>query len=315
MPVDIECRRLLLAARPSETKQLRNLFAQPQLEGWDLLEAESFERARFLLLHNACEVLLVDEGLYQAAGSDLSWLARYRSLPVIFLTAMEPDAIARAYEKEIAMCLPRQATLDHPPLLAAALNRAAAVGEVHKSLRRSAEREQKSRRQIDRLVNLLWRNVPMDADRQWFTHRHILERLQEEIARSSRHGTVFTLALGEVEPGEADADDSDELMEWTTAAVSQAKRRCDVAGQYGMRGFMLLLVQTTQPGGVICCKRLQARLKDAAHESHGPRRIIRASFGLSSFTSELATSEIMLSQAESHLQAAKSGIQGGVVAA
>src|SRR5439155_14718596 len=64
MPVDVERRRVLMAARQSEAAELHDLFAQTALKTWDVLEADSFERARFLLQYNPCDVLLVDESLY-----------------------------------------------------------------------------------------------------------------------------------------------------------------------------------------------------------------------------------------------------------
>ncbi len=245
MSSEVENRRALLAARPSEMQALRSVFGLASLEGWELAEADSLQRARFLLLHDTCDVLVIDESLCPSADPiALAWLGPRRDVPAIFLTAMEPDTVARALNAGASMCLPRQATLDNPHLLAAALNRAVQIGEVHHHLRRSADRLHQCRRQVDRLVHLVWRNVPMDPDRQWLSHRHVLERMQEEVSRCGRHGQTFTLAVGEVDQEQAGVQGPEELAEWTTMEVARTKRRCDVAGHYGLRGFMLLMVQT-----------------------------------------------------------------------
>jgi GGDEF domain-containing protein len=311
MAVEIERRRVLVAARPSEAAELHGLFADAALEGWDLLDADGVARARFLLQHNPCDVLIVDEGLYHTAGPvGLAWLVQDRDTPVICLTGMEAETVAQAYQQGVHLCVPRRLALEHPPLLAAALRRAAGAADAQRSARRTKEGLYQCRRQVDRLVNLLWRTVPGEAQRQWLPQRHILERLQEEVSRSGRHGNVFTVALGELQEADGAADGR-ELPEWTTDALVRAKRRCDVAGHYGLNGFLLLMVHTPKEGAVTCCRRLQKYLANTAPT--GPRGPIRASFGLSSFAANNATSQSILSRAEKHLEVARGGAAGGVV--
>jgi GGDEF domain-containing protein len=311
MSVLDERRRVLLAARPTETAGLRALFEQPPLDRWEMLDADSVERARFLMQHDPCDILLVDEGLYHTAGPEgLAWLARQREAPTLFLTGMEADTLADAYEQGVSLCLPRRASLTHPRLLAAALARTAQIGESSRVQRRLRDGLTQCRRRVDRLVHLLWRTVPMDPGQQWLSQRHILERLQEEVARSSRHGTVFTVAVGDVQAEAATTGPEDQAVEWATSTLARAKRRCDVAGHYGLRGFLLLMVQTPGSGGVAGCRRLQHYLRDAARQAGGPARV---SFGLSSFSEDNATSQGLLSRAEKHLEAARAGQDSGVV--
>jgi GGDEF domain-containing protein len=317
VPVDAERRRVLLAARPTEAVELQSLFAHAALESWEPLQTDTFENARFLLQHNPCDILLVDESLYQFVGQPgLAWLAQQREAPTVFLTGMEPVGLAQAYEHGVSLCLPRRLTLDNPALLAAALNRVAQIREMQRCQGRAKESLHQCRRHVDRLVNLLWRSVPMDPQCHWFSQRHILERLQEEVSRSKRFGSVFTVALGEVrvpteERSEADAN---ELVEWVSKTIAGAKRRCDVAGHYGLQGFLLLMVQTPGSGGAAGCRRLQKQLQESVQPPHGPRGPIRACFGLSSFDRETTTSQSLLSRAEKHLEAARAGCGAGVVA-
>jgi hypothetical protein len=314
MPMDLERRRIMLAARPSEAGTLRGQFAQAPLDKWDVVDADSFERARFLLQHDPCDVLVVDEGLYHDAGAlGLAWLAGQREVPIIFMTGMEPDVVAQAYAHGVNLCLPRQLAMQHAPVLSAAVERMAQMSEGQRCHRRTKENLHLCRRQVDRLVNLLWRTVPMDPQRQWFTQRHILERLQEEVSRSGRHGSVFTVVLGEVQAAEPSHEPA-ELADWTTETLAQAKRRCDVAGHYGLQGFMLLMVQTPKSGAMAGCKRLQQYISQMAPPPRGPRGPFNASFGVSSFSADNATTESLLSRAEKHLEAAKAGTAGGVVA-
>jgi DNA-binding response OmpR family regulator len=317
VPVELKPRRALVAARPTEAAQLGALFTDEALQSWEPLEADSLERARVLLHHNPYDILIVDESLYHHSGpSGLAWLAQQREVPTVLLAGMDPDAVTLAYEQGVSLCLPRNMTLENPSVLAAALRRALQIRERERSDRRTKEGLIQCRRHVERLVSLLWRTLPADPQHQWFTHRHILQRLQEEVSRSGRHGTVFTVALAEVQmpAGEAPEEQADIWHEWMTETLALAKRRCDVAGHYGANGFMLLMVNTPKPGGVAGCKRLQQYLRDVPQPTPGPHGPIRTCFGLSTFAEDMATSQSLLSRAEKHLEAAKAGAGEGVVA-
>jgi diguanylate cyclase (GGDEF)-like protein len=317
MPLNFKPRRVLIAAVLTEATQLRAPFTDEALVSWELLEADTIERARVVLQHKPYDILLVDETLYQQSEpSDLAWLAEQREVPTMLLTGMDPVAVTRAFEQGVSLCLPRRLTLDNPPVLAAALSRTLQIRDRERSDRRTREGLIQCRRHVDRLVSLLWRTLPAEPQRLWFTQRHILQRLQEEVQRSGRHGTVFTVALAEVQipPGETTEEQADTWHEWITETIALAKRRCDVAGHYGANGFMLLMVNTAKPGGVAGCKRLQQYLRDVPQPMAGPHGPIRTCFGLATFAEETATSQSLLSSAEKHLEAAKAGAGEGVVA-
>jgi diguanylate cyclase (GGDEF)-like protein len=314
MSTDRERRRVLVAARPAEEEALRPLFSADALAGWEPVGADSFHRARFTLQHTACDVLLIDEGLYCAEGPEgLAWLARQQDVPTVFLGGSEAEVCAQAYERGAAICLPRRTTLDHPPLLAAALRRAAGGAEQARGQRRTREALAQCRRQVDRLVGLLWRTVPMDTQTQWCSQRHILERLQEEVARSGRHGHPLTVAVGEVQAPAEDRAHPD-AGRWVAQRLGRIKRRCDVAGQYGPHGFLLLMVHTPGRGGAACCRRLQRALEEPAAPNVGPRGPVRACFGLASHGAQAATPQALLRTAEERLEAARSGTGDRVVA-
>jgi diguanylate cyclase (GGDEF)-like protein len=313
MPAELERRRVLVAARAMDEEALRPLFASAALAGWEPVEADSFHRARFTLQHTGCDVLLIDEGLYTAEGPEgLAWVSRQREAPVLLLAGAGAEVCARAYEHG-ALCLPRRAALDHPPLLAAALKRAAQEGDLARTHRRTRESLSQCRRQVDRLVGLLWRSVPIDTQTQWCSQRHVLERLQEEVARSGRHGSPLTVAVGEVHtPGEEQA--AADSGQWVAQRLNRVKRRCDVAGQYGLQGFLLLMVHTPSDGAVTCCRRLQRALEEPGLPPAGPRGPVRACFGLASYGDQAATPQALLRTAEEHLEAAKTRAPERIVA-
>ena len=316
MSAEVMRRRVLLAAGPSSAKSIHELFSRTPLEAWEPIQAGSFLQARFILQHTACEVALVHEDLYQReGGQSLAWFSREPQVPVVFLTSNRAETMTQAYAQGVTLCLPRDLSLSQPELLAAALERAVRVGESTRAKERMQEQLNMTRRHVDRLVNLIWRTLPMEPNTSWYSQRHTLERLQEEISRTGRHGGPMTLALAEVQ--EEQATERPEVLpleEWTAKLVGKAKRRCDVAGSYGMQGFLLLMVHTPKNGGIVCCRRLQEFLEQTATAEKGPRGPIRAFFGLATASGENASAQNLLRRAEENLEAAKSGKDQGVVA-
>ena len=306
MHAEMERRRALLAVSVPEEPALRALFDREALSGWETTLSDSFEKARFVLQHGPCDVILVDESLVAQQGeAGLTWLAQQGEVPTVFLAGVSGGLWAQAYEQGVSACVPRQLSFEHPALLAAAMHRTSQSSQQLRGQRQSQEALQQCRRQVDRLVDMLWRTVPLEPPGAWFTQPSIMERLQEEVARSDRHGTPLTVALGEMQV--ADAEAAAQLSDWTPQRITRTKRRCDVAGQYGLRGFLLLMVHTPQEGALVCCRRLQQALEENQPPLPGSSGPVRACFGVASFSGKNNTLQGLLSGAEQQLEAAKKG--------
>jgi PleD family two-component response regulator len=302
MGAQADRRRALLLAAAAEAGALEGLLGLGGPPGWEAVVVDSFEQAHFRQQLDPCDAVLLDGSRFRSAEdrSGLSWLAAGRTGPVLLLADAGPEAVRHALEGGADLWLPRAAAAAHPPLLTAGLER----------LARQAERRRDdgplgdSRRQVDRLVGLLWQTLPADGQAPWFTQRYMLERLHEEVHRSARHGGPLAVVLGEVT---SPRDEAVELLAaWAATRVARAKRRCDVAGQYGPAGFMLLLPQTTQHGAAGCCRRLRALLGPDGGAAGAPR----PRFGLAAFAPG-ATAASLLCRAEEELERARSD---GVVA-
>jgi hypothetical protein len=307
--------RLLLAADAKEGVDLRLLFVSGALEGWEVLEAATFEQAHFILQYTECDVVLVDESLYLREKAEaLRWLIQDAGARVVLLADLSPQALTLAFQQGPSQWLPRQLALDHPQLLAAALTQAARIGEFGLGKRKTVAALRECQRQQDLLVNLLWRTMPRDVQGGWLTPRYLLERLEEETARSQRHGLPLTVAVGEVQlPASTESSAGvPELSDWMARQICRVKRRSDVGGPYGPHGFLLLLVQTPPAGGDVCCRRLRNFLEQGEHRPHGLRGPLRAYFGLASFSVASATPKSLLCVAEEHLQQARE-VAGGEV--
>jgi hypothetical protein len=294
-------RRVLIAVNKTHEGEMKSLFEREALAAWQPLFADSFSRARFTLQHNPCEALIVHEDLMEAEGSQgLAWLAWKKNYPTLFV-GQSAAHFQRAYELGVQNCLLYPMTLAHPPLLATVLEESRKGLESSLALSRTKEHLTQTRRHLDRLVTMMWRAAPHTEDSQWYSEPFMLERLQEELARSERHKLPLSLAIGEMKDDGAEAI----LPEWTPETVIKTKRRCDVVGHYGPGGFMLLMVQTPKPGSITCCQRLQSSLEESAQTLPGPRPAVRAYFGLASTAGDRASPQALLRSAEQNLDAAR----------
>jgi len=302
-------RQVLIAASPSEAMLLHRLFIDGPLFGWEARTAHTFTQARFHLQHELCGALLLDEAIYRQEGPDgLAWLGSLRDVPVVFLTGVVPEMVTELLAHGVEHWLPRDLALAHPRLLAATLEQALRTHEERGRLRTAGEALHLCRKQVGRLVNLLWETTPQYADAPWFTQRHMMERLQEEVARADRQGGPFTVALGEVSPAATESPsptDPTRLGAWTAERVRRIKRRADVAGRYGPYGFMLLLVQTPEANAALGCRRLQNALEKDAALANEIGYSVQVKFGLAGYSAANCHAKGLLSRAEKRLAEAR----------
>ncbi len=313
MPAPLDRRSLLLASEDQDRWAVRALLESPPFAAWEVREADSVERARFVLQMDPCDVVLLDAGLYRGGDpSAVAWLAAHGPVPVLLLAEPDAGAVVSALENGARHWLPRDVALRHPEVLAATLNQVARVGELERRARAAGDSLAECRRQVGRLVSLLWEAAPGDGGRSWFPQRHMLERLEEEVARCKRHGEALTVVLGEVRPeggGRLAPDEEHRVARWAAGRLSDGKRRCDVAGQYGPNGFLLLLPNTTREGAEHCCRRIRVWLEEPAATAAGPLPPRHVSFGVVALSPEASTVKGLLSRAEERLEREKAGLE------
>jgi diguanylate cyclase (GGDEF)-like protein len=312
MPSILERRRVLFASSSPERTTLLAQFDAGLYPGWEAVGADRLEQAHFILQMEPCDVLVLDSELYRTSDLDgLAWLGGSDQTPVVFLTDVTPGLVVEALIQGADHWLPRDLALSCPALLSAQLETAALLGDMRRRYRLAGETLADCNKQVSRLVSLLWESSPAEGRSGWFNQRHMLERLDEEVARTRRHGGDFSVVLGEVQggPGEKlSSTETHQLATWAASRVTYAKRRCDVAGQYGPHGFMLLLPGATRMNAVGACRRLQSVLEEPPAPEETPLPPVQACFGLAAFSPSSATVKALLRQAEERLDRAKAGV-------
>ncbi|MBN2186780.1 MAG: diguanylate cyclase [Dehalococcoidia bacterium] len=136
-----------------------------------------------------------------------------------------------------------------------------------------ARAEQRSR--IDELTGL-------------FNRRHFEERLQEEITRHSRYGSVFSLFLLDLDNFKAYNDiyghpSGDKLLNQIGGIIRRSIRNADQAFRYGGDEFIVILPETTMDDAYIVGDRVRGQI---ASEMKAEEIAVTCSVGLASYPSD-----------------------------
>jgi diguanylate cyclase (GGDEF)-like protein len=302
-----EPRRVLLTGEERERQVVRGLFTAPALAGWEIDEADGVARAHFVLQMQAHDVVLVDGGLVRSdLGEGLAWLAEHSEAPLLLLADDAPSVLTAALRQGALGWLSPALALAHPAVLGSLLRQLARVCDLRRRAAALVDELGAAKRQIDRLAGMLWDVVPGLGPARWFPQRYMLERLDEELERTRRHGGSLSIVLGEAQPsaGNQGSPELDRVAAWVASQVGQSKRRCDVAGQYGLHGFMLVLPRAGAVEAEGACRRLRSVLEQRTVAT-GPFAPLHAYLAAATTSPELTTLPSLLRRAEEQLERAK----------
>ncbi len=294
--------RVLIVGRDLVRNELRTLLPA---SSWDVAEASCLEQACFVQVNQPCDVLLVDGVLASnGSGESIAWLVATLKRPLVLVSESVAPSILLGVQQG-AVWLPVSAAREHPQLLAATLGQAITRGEERRRAILDATRLREAYGRIDRLLGLLWEAAPGTGPARWYSQSHMLERLDEEVARLKRHGGTLSLVLGEVAPADGERlppAKAHHLAAWVAQRLAEHKRRCDVAGRYGLDGFILVLPRAGSEEAQGACRRFGQLL--TKHEQP-ELPALQARFGHASAPRDAATVQALLRHAEEKLSLAR----------
>ncbi|NUP98633.1 MAG: diguanylate cyclase [Armatimonadetes bacterium] len=144
-----------------------------------------------------------------------------------------------------------------------------------------------------------------------FNRRYVLDRLDEELARSKRYSQQFSVCLMSLKPVPAPdstgAHDVDRILCAVADILIDCSRRIDRIGRYDDHRFILLLPQTGEQATVLC-RRVRAHLAQRAFVHRDSAATpIEAVFGIAVFPHSGAGVEELVRAADEALTAAFAG--------
>ena len=137
--------------------------------------------------------------------------------------------------------------------------------------------------------------------------RHVRQRVEEELARSKRHGLAFSLLLIDVDHlkeinDRGGHEAGDRALMGVGDALRQTCRASDLASRYGGDEFVVLLPSTTAEQAVVLCARLREVLSRSSTKLPIP---LTVSIGVAELTKETTSVDALFEAADAALYEAK----------
>jgi two-component system, cell cycle response regulator len=149
-----------------------------------------------------------------------------------------------------------------------------------------------------------------------FNHTSCYQRLDTELRRSSRHNTVVTILMIDIDDfkklnDEHGHQEGDRVLAALAAAIEGTARESDICCRYGGEEFAIILPSTTAAEATALAERLQERLRREPPNG----RQLTVSVGAACSGPEAATSQALVACADKALYRAKAEGKNRIVLA
>jgi diguanylate cyclase (GGDEF)-like protein len=140
-----------------------------------------------------------------------------------------------------------------------------------------------------------------------YNHRHFHERLEQEIARSSRFGTIFSVIMADIDLFKVYNDNyghlaGDEVLRHIGEYVKSSIRSIDIAARYGGEEFSIILPETRLSDAQVVAERIRKTIESKTNSRAMP---VTVSVGVASWPIDGVIKEELLNRADRALYFAK----------
>jgi diguanylate cyclase (GGDEF)-like protein len=161
-----------------------------------------------------------------------------------------------------------------------------------------------------RLLRRLQYEAVTDGLTGAYNYRHLMRRIDEEIERTRRHGSPFSVLMVDVDNLKEYNDQFGHLggsaaLRELAQVLTQQSRGIDVVAKYGGDEFGVLLPETAWPGAVTYAQRVVDRVA-AHHFENDSQRRLTISAGIAVHPDEGSSAKGILQKADERLFEAKS---------
>jgi diguanylate cyclase (GGDEF)-like protein/putative nucleotidyltransferase with HDIG domain len=150
-----------------------------------------------------------------------------------------------------------------------------------------------------------WANT--DGLTEIYNHRHFHERIDQEIARGSRFGSMFSLIIIDLDHFKTFNDNyghlaGDEVLRRTASCIQSSIRTIDMAFRYGGEEFAVILPGTRLSDGHKVAERIRNTIETKASAGTIP---VTASLGVASWPIDGMAKQDVIARADAALYQAK----------
>jgi len=140
-----------------------------------------------------------------------------------------------------------------------------------------------------------------------YNHRYLNERLEQEIARCSRFGTIFSLIMLDLDFFKIYNDTyghlaGDEVLVDIGRCIQTSVRSVDMSFRYGGEEFAAILPETPLEGAYLVAERIRKKIESKSSSGKAP---VTASFGVACWPTDGIMKEEIIASADTALYLAK----------
>jgi len=145
-----------------------------------------------------------------------------------------------------------------------------------------------SKSQQEKYIEIIHEMAIRDELTGLYNRRHVMELLDYEKNRSSRGGSIFCLAMLDIDHFKNVNDNyghqaGDAVLREVATLMKNTLRNAEFCGRYGGEEFLIVLTQTDIKGALICVERVRTNIENARFPDIGADFKITVSIGLSEY--------------------------------
>ena len=145
-----------------------------------------------------------------------------------------------------------------------------------------------------------------------YNRRHVMELLEHEKNRASRGGSIFCIAMLDIDHFKNVNDNhghqaGDAVLREVATIMKNTLRNAEFCGRYGGEEFLIVLTQTDIQGALICVERVRTNIENARFPDISADFKVTVSIGLSEYLIREDVEKIIFRADEALYRAKKHG--------
>jgi diguanylate cyclase (GGDEF)-like protein len=153
-----------------------------------------------------------------------------------------------------------------------------------------------------------------------YNRKHLMETLDNEVARSKRHKHDFAVLVVDIDDFKEYNDTyghlaGDEVLSRLAKVFKKSVRSCDYVARYGGEEFILVLPEIGPEDGVQAAERIRKKVAKEKFAGDGKPREVTVSVGVASYPKDGDESQAIIRHADAALYKAKESGRNQVVLA
>lgn len=308
---------VVVGENSTERSLLVSILQRSTMFRCQVFEANDLDAATELTRRCRPDVIILDSiipygHIRQEAVMSMRHLLRFQNEQAFIILAREEDQAAAVYAlQEGASDYLLMDQVQHDPVyLYRAIKNAVQRKQLEREFARTVELLRQRNGELEMLNQQLWKLSHTDELTGYFNRRHIVSRMEEEISRGLRYEMPLSVVLADIDHFKRINDTFGHLIGdralQTIADLFRSKlRESDLIGRFGGEEFLLILPHTDLAGAEAFCHRLRDHVEKHPLQLSDQSITMTASFGVSTLSPEVDTSQKLLRIADRNLYRAK----------